>query len=191
MNITAADARIEYFPKFIPMGERFSLFEWLLDNVPWQQDDIVMYGKKMPIPRLQAWFGDTNADYGYSGIRLTTLPWLPELMQLKTEIEHKTQSTFNAALVNLYRDGNDTVGWHSDDESELGHQPTIASISLGETREFQLKHKVSKEKLSIRLTSGSLLVMSGNTQHCWQHCVPRSKRVQSPRINITFRKIIR
>ena len=190
MNITAADATIEYFPEFIPMGERFSLFEWLLDNVPWQQDDIVMYGKKMPIPRLQAWFGDTNADYGYSGITLTTLPWLPELKQLKTEIEHKTQSTFNAALVNLYRDGNDTVGWHSDDEPELGLQPTIASISLGETRDFQLKHKVSKEKLSIRLTSGSLLVMSGNTQHCWQHCVPRSKRVQSPRINITFRKII-
>lgn len=191
MNITAADATIEYFPEFIPMGERFSLFEWLLDNVPWQQDDIVMYGKKMPIPRLQAWFGDINADYGYSGITLTTLPWLPALKQLKTEIEHKTQSTFNAALVNLYRDGNDTVGWHSDDEPELGLQPTIASISLGETREFQLKHKVSKEKLSIRLTSGSLLVMSGNTQHCWQHCVPRSKRVQSPRINITFRKIIR
>ena len=190
MNITAPDAKLTYFPDFISMSESLSLFNDFNANVPWQQDEIIIYGRKVLIPRLQAWYGDPQAAYQYSGLSLSPLPWFSELLAMKQAVEKVTNTRFNAALVNLYRDGNDTVGWHSDNEPELGTQPTIASVSLGQSRRFNLKHKNLKEKLSIELASGSLLVMAGQTQHYWQHCLPRSKRVLMPRINITFRKII-
>jgi len=156
-------------------------------EIDWQQDYLQMYGKRVAIPRLQAWYGDK--DYSYSGMILTAKPWLPVLLELKQQVENKCQTPFNAVLANLYRDQNDTVGWHSDDEAELGKDPVIASLSLGDERNFQLKHKYSGEKLTIPLTSGSLLIMAGATQHYWQHALPRTKKVKSPRINLTFRQI--
>ena len=120
---------------------------------------------------------------------MKALPWTKALVAIKTQVEQATGYQFNACLANLYRDGNDTVGWHSDDEPELGEQPVIASVSLGAERDFQLKHKSLSEKLTIPLKSGSLLTMSGETQNAWQHCLPRTKRVKSPRINLTFRRV--
>lgn len=149
-----------------------------------------MYGKQVLIPRLQAWYGDENARYQYSGLTLNTLPWISTLLSLKEDIEQMTGCQFNAVLANYYRNHNDTVGWHSDDEPELGISPVIASLSLGDTRNFKMKHKYLDEKLTIPLSSGSLLIMSGNTQAYWQHCLPRTKQVKSPRINLTFRKVI-
>ena len=148
-----------------------------------------MYGKRVAIPRLEAWYGDDGMHYSYSGLSLAPKPWLAVLQELRQEVERHCQAPFNAVLANLYRDQNDTVGWHSDDETELGRNPVIASLSFGAERNFQLKHKASGEKLSIPLKSGSLLVMAGETQHYWQHCLPRSRKKILSRINLTFRQI--
>lgn len=163
-----------------------------MNEISWRQDELTMYGKKVTIPRLHAWYGDsaTQTQYGYSGLMLEPLPWIPTLLKIKHDVEYKLGMHFNSVLVNLYRDGNDTVGWHSDDEIELGINPTIASLSLGQTRNFSLKHKLLNKKLSLELKTGSLLVMSGETQACWQHSLPRTKQAKLPRINLTFRQII-
>ncbi len=163
----------------------------LLKEIKWQQDQLTLYGKSVNIPRLQAWYGEPQYTYTYSGLALSPQPLTPCLSALKAKVEHFTGITFNSLLANLYRDGNDSVSWHSDDEPELGDCPVIASLSFGETRNFQLKHKIKGDKLNIDLTAGSLLLMSGTTQHFWSHCVPKTKRVKSPRINLTFRQIIK
>jgi len=149
-----------------------------------------MYGKKVAIPRLQAWYGDSHTHYQYSGLQMSPMPWTQTLRAIKEDIEQQLQTSFNSVLINLYRDGNDTVGWHSDDEPELGSEPVIASLSLGEIRDFQLKHKQLDKKVIVPLSSGSLFIMSGTTQSYWRHCIPRTKRVKSARINLTFRRIV-
>ena len=143
-----------------------------------------MFGKQVTIPRLQAWYGDKHCSYSYSGLQLAPLVWTPQLIQLKTTVETVCQHTFNSVLLNLYRNGQDSNGWHSDDEPELGEHPIIASLSLGETRRFKLRHKFDKtiKGIDIELTSGSLLVMSGHSQSHWQHCVPKTARPVEPRI---------
>ena len=156
----------------------------------WRQDEIFVYGRAVRIPRLQAWYGDNQQSYQYSGLTMLALPWTAVLLDIKQAVESYSGCQFNSCLVNLYRDGNDSVSWHSDDEPELGTNPVIASVSLGAKRDFQLKHKMSGKKLSVPLTSGSLLLMAGETQHYWQHCIAKSKRVESPRINLTFRQIV-
>lgn len=161
-----------------------------MQEIDWQQEQLSMYGKQVNIPRLQAWYGGIDHDYTYSGLTLTPKPLTSSLMVLKTKVEAFISVNFNSLLANLYRDGNDSVSWHSDDEPELGPEPIIASLSFGDTRNFQLKHKSNGDKLNIDLTSGSLLIMAGSTQHFWSHCVPKTKRVKSPRINLTFRQII-
>ncbi len=163
--------------------------EQLLAQLAWRQDELFMYGKKVLVPRLQAFYGAQGLSYQYSGLRLTASPWLPLLLTCKALVEQKTQSSFNAVLANCYRDQQDTVSWHSDDEVELGLEPVIASLSFGAERHFQLKHKVTGEKLTVPLKAGSLLVMSGQTQAYWSHCLPRTKVIKSPRINLTFRQI--
>ncbi len=165
------------------------LFSALYQSLAWQQDRIKVYGKWHNIPRLQAWYGDSQQAYQYSGLTMVAQPWTESLLTIKHRIEQFSQVQFNSCLVNLYRDGNDTVGWHSDDEPELGQQPIIASLSLGDSRDFKMKHKTLDKKLTITLDNGSLLLMSGDTQHYWQHCLPRTKRVKSPRVNLTFRQI--
>ena len=200
MKIAANNAELWLFPNFIKLGQSQALFHYLQSTVAWRQDQLTMYGKLIDIPRLQAWFGDAEASYSYSGLTLKPQPWLPALAKLKTTLSeqcqavlaesgHASQLNFNSALANLYRDNQDGVAWHSDDEPELGANPVIASVSLGASREFNMKHKVSGEKLTIPLTSGSLLLMAGETQRYWQHAILCSKKGSAPRINLTFRQI--
>ena len=200
MNIQADNAVLYLFPNFIKLGQSQALFRYLHVNIPWQQDSLQMYGKQVEIPRLQAWFGDNDAQYRYSGLTLKPQPWLSVLAKLNNSLTAQCHSVlaqtgqskalnFNSALANLYRDNHDAVAWHSDDEPELGLNPVIASVSLGASRDFKMKHKITGEKLTIPLTSGSLLLMAGETQHYWQHAIVRSKKVIAPRINLTFRQI--
>lgn len=189
MKITGADADIDYIENFYTSAKAEALFRDLAQSLAWRHDDIKMFGKMMKIPRLQAWYGDNKLSYRYSNITLTAQPWTPALLALKAKVSAYCQHDFNAVLANLYRSQNDSVGWHSDDEPELGEMPIIASLSFGAEREFQLKHIVTKEKISIVLAPGSLLIMRGKTQGYWQHCLPKRSKEIMPRINLTFRKI--
>lgn len=163
----------------------------LTSSIQWRQDEIKMFGKKVLIPRLNAWYGDENVLYSYSGIQLTSNTWTPELLEIKEKIEEITKVRYNGALINLYRNGNDSMGWHRDNEKELGQNPVIASVSLGATRTFRMRNIINKKKLiKLPLTHGSLLIMSGETQHYWEHDIPKELKIQKPRINITFRVIV-
>ena len=179
------------YRNFLDADRSGELFHTLEKDIPWRQDQIRIAGKQMRIPRLQAWFGDTNARYGYSGIVLDPIPFSPTLLQIKSAIESTCNNRFNSLLANYYRDGQDSVSWHADDEPELGINPTIASLSLGQTRRFSLKHKRDKsyDTLFLDLHPGDLLIMAGETQHHWLHQVAKTKKVSEPRINLTFRKI--
>ncbi|WP_394246495.1 alpha-ketoglutarate-dependent dioxygenase AlkB family protein [Vibrio profundi] len=179
---------IYWSPNFIEEPNADALYHELLESVDWQSDDITLFGKTMPIPRLQAWYGEKA--YQYSNLVMKPKPWLPTLFSLKEQCEQIADTKFNSVLTNLYRDGNDSNGWHSDNEPELGLNPVIASLSFGEARTFHLKHRVTKGKLTFELTSGSLLIMAGELQQHWLHTVPKTKRPKSPRINLTYRTII-
>jgi len=159
--------------------------------VDWRQHLIRIRGREVASPRLSAWYGDPDAHYSYSGLSLEPRPWLPVILELKTRVEAVCSVPFNSVLLNLYRDGADSMGWHSDDEPELGERPVIASLSLGATRRFRLRHRRRKElePVAIDLEDGSLLIMGGDTQRFWKHQVPKSKRVTEPRLNLTFRNI--
>jgi alkylated DNA repair dioxygenase AlkB len=189
-EILPFDGSAVSIPDFLPPNEVDILMHTLTHTLLWHQDHIHMYGKSIPIPRLNAWYGDPGMHYAYSGIQLKPNPWTPELLYLKTKIENFTGHHLNSVLANLYRNENDSVAWHSDDEPELGPQPLIASLSLGATRWFKLRHKKSKTLIRIPLTSGSLLIMKGDCQHAWEHEIPKTKQKTKARINLTFRKII-
>ena len=189
-NLLPFDGEVFLYENFLIENEAFEWYELLEKNIAWKQEGMKMYGKYLDFPRLSAWYGDAGKVYKYSGLVNTPLPFTKELLVIKETIEKKTGKTFNAALLNLYRDGRDSMGWHSDDEKELGNNPVIASLSFGATRTFQLKHKVNKEKRSILLPNNSLLMMQGSTQHFWQHQIPKTAQQLKPRINITFRKIL-
>jgi alkylated DNA repair dioxygenase AlkB len=161
----------------------------LVTTVPWSSQTITMFGKQHVEPRRTAWFGDDGASYTYSGITMSPLTWTPLLTSLRKICEEHSGASFNSVLLNLYRDGNDKMGWHADDEPELGVEPIIASLSLGVTRRFRFRHRTTKEIVECELPTGSLVVMSGLSQKCWVHEVPRQKRITTPRINLTFRKI--
>jgi len=164
------------------------LFLQLREDTQWSQDGIVMGGRRVLIPRLQAWYGD--AAYRYSGLKMTPLAWMAVLLEIKRSVEMLSETRFNSVLLNLYRDGNDSVGWHSDDEPELGEAPIIASVSLGASRDFSLRQKKpGADKLKLRLNSGDLLMMSGQFQHNWQHQLPKTQVPVGERINLTFRLI--
>lgn len=187
-ELLSHDGRVLYFRDFLENSDNF--FQKLEEKVPWQQDQISMYGKVHDVPRLQAWFGEKP--YIYSGIKLKVFDWLPELLELKNKIERKTGYEFNSALANYYRDGKDHVSWHADDEPELGQNPVIASLSFGQTRRFSLKHRLDKgvEVKSFDLENNSLLLMEGELQHFWNHRLHKTAKTIGPRINITFRKLI-
>ena len=165
------------------------LFLNLHEDVQWQQRDVIVYGKKHVQPRLVAWFGDAGTPYTYAGLTLQPSTWTDPILEIKEVCEELAGTKFNSVLLNLYRDGNDTVGWHSDDEPVLGRNPTIVSVSLGATRRFDLRHKQTKAIVKVALDSGSALVMAGRTQAAWSHQVPRTKKVMEPRINLTFRDV--
>lgn len=165
----------------------------LIDSVPWRSERIVVWGKTRLQPRLTAWFGDPGNDYTYSGLRLTPVPWTPPLKAIRREVERFAGVEFNSVLLNYYRDQNDSMGFHSDDEPELGREPVIASVSFGERRTFVLKHRTNRDIRPVRLPldSGSLLLMRGGTQHNWKHGIEKQTRPCGPRVNLTFRRIYR
>ncbi|MFW6515279.1 alpha-ketoglutarate-dependent dioxygenase AlkB family protein [Acinetobacter baumannii] len=159
-------------------------------NILWKQDFINLYGKKIPLPRLTSWYGDDGKAYKYSGILSQPNPWNKGLLYIKERIEKVSGTQFNSVLMNWYRNGEDYLNWHTDDEPELGKNPTIASVNFGETRDFQVRHKDDHQlKFTVPLQHGSLLIMSGEMQHFWQHSVPKRKKVQHSRFNLTFRMI--
>jgi alkylated DNA repair dioxygenase AlkB len=165
----------------------------LLEDVAWQQQVIRIGGRRVASPRLSAWYGDPGADYAYSGLSLEPIAWSPLLAEIKGEVERASGAVFNSVLANLYRDGADSMGWHSDDEPELGERPLIASASFGATRRFRLRHRQRRdlEPVALPLNHGSLLVMKGSTQANWKHQVPKKRPLSEPRVNLTFRTILR
>ncbi|MFZ4796634.1 MAG: alpha-ketoglutarate-dependent dioxygenase AlkB family protein [Bacteroidia bacterium] len=178
-----------YLPNFFANIESNFFLNELRKKIQWKQESMNMYGKKIDFPRLTAWYGNNDKPYSFSGITLQPLPWNDEILAIKNKIETKANTEFNSVLLNLYRDGNDSISWHTDAEKELGKNPIIASVNFGETRKFQLRHIITKEKLELELKHGSLLIMQGELQHFWQHQVPKTKEVKKERINLTFRII--
>lgn len=184
------DAEVYFAPHFFSKDESDVYFEKLKEQVNWQQESIKMFGKLLPMPRLTAWYGDKG--YTYSGLHNKPQPWLPVLLELKERVEQASGNKYNSVLLNLYRTGQDSMGWHSDDEAELGNEPAIASLSFGGERKFSFRHRTRKDlkSQSIDLAHGSLLLMQGATQHHWLHQVPKTARAMTPRINLTFRKVV-
>ena len=172
-------------PDFLPPANADVLFGRLLDSVPWEQSG--RPGRRFP--RLTAWYADPGLTYSYSGVTHHAFPWTPELLAVKTRAEVAAGVSWNSLLLSLYRDGQDSIGFHADDEPELGTNPVIGSVSLGAERRFVLKHPASGEKLEFDLPHGSLLVMGGASQHHWRHGVPKTRKPVGPRINLTFRYI--
>lgn len=173
------------------LGDRRAgeVFDRLLDQTRWESRTITMFGKQHLEPRMTAWHGDEGAVYVYSRIVLSPEPWTPLLASLRDISADLAGTGFNSVLLNLYRDGNDKMGWHADDEPELGERPIIASMSLGAVRRFKFRHRHTRRVVECELPSGSLLVMSGDCQSNWVHEVPRQVRVREPRINLTFRRV--
>jgi alkylated DNA repair dioxygenase AlkB len=188
--LSLPDAEIIYFPTFLKKEEADAIFNELIRNIPWQQDEITVYGKKHLQPRLTALYGNEAKPYSYSNIIMQPHPWTSLLQKIKSHIESITETNFTTVLLNYYRNGSDGNGWHADNEKELGTNPVIASLSLGAERTFQLKHNSdATQKKSIILEHGSLLLMQGPTQHFWKHQIPKTSKLIGPRINLTFRKI--
>jgi alkylated DNA repair dioxygenase AlkB len=184
------DAEVKFYPAFFTTDESTYLFDTLISNVAWEQKQIEVPTGIVTLPRLVAWYADSGKSYSYSGVTVTPHAWVPVILDIKQQIEMEAQITFNSVLINQYRDENDSVNWHADDEPELGTDPVIASLSFGAVRPFEFKHKDNPEqRTSIDLTSGSLLLMAGTTQHYWKHRIPRLKMPCGPRINLTFRNI--
>ncbi len=188
-NLLPHEGEAYYHGSILETAQADSLLEKLLESLPWQHDEIFLFGKTIVTARQVAWFGDTNKCYTYSGKTHQPSPWTKELLLIKEEIEKRTDTSYNSCLANLYQEGEQGMGWHQDNEKELGPNPTIASLSLGAERRFDFRHKETREKISLHLAHGSLLLMTGNTQHHWQHQLPKTKKVTQPRINLTFRTI--
>lgn len=183
---------LRYAASFYTQAQADHLFDTLLKTLHWQQDVLTMAGRQIPVPRLQAWYGVKDADYGYSGLALRPHPWHPVLAAIRDRIQSATGHAFNSVLANLYRDGRDSVDWHADNEAALGDAPVIASLSLGVQRRFQLRPRRahSGQVTRLELAHGSLLLMEAGTQSHWQHRVPKEPGVQAARINLTFRRIV-
>jgi alkylated DNA repair dioxygenase AlkB len=191
IDLNFPDAVFEWYPNFLTKEIADELFQKLLNETPWQHDEITIFGKKILQPRLTCLFGNEGKPYSYSGLTMYPKPWNISIMFLKTEIEKICNQNFTTILANLYRNEKDSNGWHADNEKELGRDPIIASISLGETRKFQIKHNTNKEnKCNLDLTHGSLLLMKEGSQIHYKHQLPKSTSVKNARINLTFRTIL-
>ncbi len=189
-NILPRDGEVFYFRNFFHEEECHLLYGALLEKIHWQQKQVMMYGRLLNVPRLTAWYGDEGQEYTYSGLKNKPLQWIAELLEIKTRLEIAAQIKFNSVLLNLYRNGNDSVDWHKDDEPEFGSDPVIGSVSFGGTRKFKFKHDQLKTlKTEIELTNGSFLLMKGSAQHHWYHSIPKTMKPVKPRINLTFRVI--
>ena len=183
------DGQVLYDPNFLLSKEAEIYFQLLLNEIPWQQDEVHLFGKKIVTKRMMSWHADTPIFYHYSGSVKQATPWTPTLLELKSRVENASKCSYNSCLLNLYHSGEEGMGWHSDNEKELKENGTIASLSLGATRRFLFKHIQTKEKIEVNLHSGGLLLMKGTLQQNWLHSLPKSKRVHTPRINLTFRTI--
>lgn len=181
-------------PGFLKGSEAQRLLQRLWNELDWAQRDIRIFGRWVPQPRLTAWYGDAGARYRYSGLELEPLPWHPELLTLRKRLEQRTGHAFNSVLANAYRNGSDSMGWHRDDEKELGPEPFIASVSLGSTRRFLLRERragnVPASSVGIELEAGSLLIMKGACQQRYLHSLPKTRQDVGLRINLTFRRIL-
>lgn len=188
--IVLPDAQLRYEPHFLSSDTADRLFKNLSTQVIWKEDSIRLFGKTYTQPRLTALYGDQGKSYTYSGIQMHPTPFIPELLDLKLRIEDLSGERFTTCLLNLYRDGKDSNGWHADNEKELGDQPFIASVSLGATRAFHIKHREDKSlRFRMQLEHGSLLLMGGTMQESWLHQIPKTRKPVGKRINLTFRKI--
>ena len=190
LNINLKDADVYYYPNFFTTNESMSLFQILNTETIWQQDDIKVFGKTYKQPRLTSLYGNNRRSYSYSNITMYPHKFSNTLLKIKIRIEEATSEIFTTCLLNKYRDGQDSNGWHADNEKELGQNPVIASVSFGVNRMFHLKHRYDKShKCKLLLESGSLLLMKGTTQHFWLHQLPKTKKQIGSRINLTFRNI--
>src|SRR3984893_2038853 len=192
LNLLSFDGIANYYGPILASCEAQDYFEALLTTVPWRNDEAFIWGKRIVTARKVAWYGDSSYSCSYSGTTKIALPWTKELRTLKSLVEEKVECLFNSCLCNLYHDGSEGMGWHSDDEKALGQNTAIGSLSLGAERKFSLRHKRKGDSpsISIQLENGSLLVMKGTTQTFWQHSLPKSAKIAKPRINLTFRTIV-
>ena len=186
-NLLPYDGEVILHEGVLEGPEADRLFAELMEVTPWRQETATVMGRRLPIPRLTAWHGERG--YVYSGIRMEPAPWNAPLLRLKGIAQKVAAQDFNSVLLNLYRNGRDSVSWHADNEPGLGREPVIASLSLGALRRFQLKHRRTKALVSLDLPHGSCLVMAGATQHHWLHQIPKTARLVGPRINLTFRRM--
>ncbi len=188
-NLASQDGEIYLHKRFFSEVDAEQLFTKLLNSLAWQEEEIIIVGKKVKVPRLMCWYGDPDAVYQYSGVIHQPLPWTDELLEIRQHLEKFCGHAFNSVLANLYRDGQDSMGWHADKEKELGINPCIASLNLGDERMFRIRHNKTKESLDLILQQGDLLLMGGALQHHWRHCVPKTAKKKRPRINLTWRRI--
>jgi alkylated DNA repair dioxygenase AlkB len=190
-NLLPLDGEAYFYPDLFSAKESEALMFGLQTNIDWKQEPIKIMGKEVMQPRLTAWHGDAGKSYRYSGINMDPAPWIPELLVIKEKIERVSGQTFNSVLLNFYRNGQDSMGWHRDNEKSLGIDPVIGSVSFGTARMFQFKHRQQPElRERILLTNGSFLLMKGSTQHHWYHSIPKESKVSGSRINLTFRTVI-
>lgn len=191
VKVRIPDADVVLSLAWLDLEPATALFRTLHDGLPWTVHRVRLFGRELAAPRLSCWIGDPDAGYRYSGVRHEPVPWPPVLLPLRERLQAETGVAFNSVLANLYRDGRDSMGWHSDDEPELGPAPVIASLSLGAARRFSLRHRRrAGQRVDLELPHGSLLLMRGATQANWQHAVPRTARAVGPRVNLTFRYVI-
>ncbi|MEQ8582503.1 MAG: alpha-ketoglutarate-dependent dioxygenase AlkB [Marinoscillum sp.] len=187
-NLLPHDGKVNYYGKVIPEADHY--LHQLLHLIEWRPDEAVIFGKHITTKRKVAWYGDRPFDYTYSNTTKQALPWTEDLLSLKQVIENATGETFNSCLLNLYHSGEEGMAWHSDGEKDLKRNGAIGSVSLGAERKFSFKHKTTKQRVDVRLEHGSLLVMTGTTQTHWLHRLPPTKKVNTPRVNLTFRTIV-
>ena len=184
-----ATATLLFWPQWLSVDRADALYQTSLNAIAWHSDNIVIAGKTIPIPRLHRWFSDPSTAYNWSGVKMSSEPFPAWLERMRAEVGATTRTQFNSCLANYYRDGNDSVDWHADDEAILGKQPCVASISLGAQRVFQLRHRHTGERLDLTLPHGSLLFMGAGVQEYWQHKIPKENALSEARINFTFRSL--
>ncbi|SEF43454.1 alpha-ketoglutarate-dependent dioxygenase AlkB family protein [Algoriphagus boritolerans] len=190
-NLLPFQGETVFYPDFFSKEVSDYYFKILIDSLNWRQEPIRIFGKMVMQPRLTALYGDAGRPYGYSGISMIPHPWTAELNEMKDRLLDFTGVEFTHVLCNYYRNGQDSMGWHRDNEAVLGRNPSIASVTFGATRIFQIRHYDTKNhKLEIPLTHGSLLLMTGESQHHWEHQIPKTKKILEPRVNLTFRRLI-
>lgn len=190
VNLLPEDGTVHYYPNLLPREKADYFLHHLSNTIEWKQDEVIIFGKRIITKREVAWYGDTGIAYKYSGIVKTALPWTDELLKMKELAETKAGETFNSCLLNLYHNGTEGMGWHTDAEKELKKDGAIASVSLGAERRFAFKHKRTGQTISVMLEHGSLLLMKDTTQQHWLHRLPPAAKVTAPRVNLTFRTVI-